>query len=100
MDAGMQDTTDGTFWFAVTRSELNRVDEIKRALKAIDLMKILDGQVALGNKSNSKNLGEHKVRIGIRDLFDELTWPVLEHPTCTPTPYSLLFFLGAYRGPN
>lgn len=39
------------------------IDEIKRALKAMDLMKILDGQVALGNKSNSKNLGEHKVSL-------------------------------------
>lgn len=26
-------------------------------------MKILDGQVALGNKSNTKNLGEHKVTL-------------------------------------
>ncbi|KAK1925924.1 Glycylpeptide N-tetradecanoyltransferase [Papiliotrema laurentii] len=42
-------------------SEQGATDEdIKKALKAIDLMKILEGQVALGNKSNSKNLGEHK----------------------------------------
>ncbi|WVQ84211.1 glycylpeptide N-tetradecanoyltransferase [Cryptococcus sp. DSM 104549] len=35
-------------------------EEIRRALKAADLMKILDGQIALGNKSGTKNLGEHK----------------------------------------
>ena len=38
-------------------------DEIRRALKAVDLMKILDGQKALGNKSNTKQLGEHKVSL-------------------------------------
>lgn len=37
------------------------VEEIRRALKAADLMKILDGKMALGNKSGTKNLGEHKV---------------------------------------
>ncbi len=36
-------------------------EEIRKALKAVDLMKLLDGQVALGGKSGSKNLGEHKV---------------------------------------
>ncbi|WRT66752.1 glycylpeptide N-tetradecanoyltransferase [Kwoniella shivajii] len=35
-------------------------EEIQKALKAADLMKILDGKLALGNKSNTKNLGEHK----------------------------------------
>ncbi|EAL17377.1 hypothetical protein CNBN0070 [Cryptococcus deneoformans B-3501A] len=35
-------------------------EEIRRALKAADLMKILDGKIALGNKSGTKNLGEHK----------------------------------------
>ncbi|OXG11802.1 glycylpeptide N-tetradecanoyltransferase [Cryptococcus neoformans Ze90-1] len=35
-------------------------EEIRRALKAADLMKILDGKMALGNKSGTKNLGEHK----------------------------------------
>lgn len=39
------------------------VDEIKKALKAIDLMKILDGQVALGNKSGTKAIGDHKVSL-------------------------------------
>ena len=39
-----------------------RTDEIRKALKAVDLMKILDGQVALGSKSGTKDLGEHKVR--------------------------------------
>ncbi|KAI9634584.1 Glycylpeptide N-tetradecanoyltransferase [Dioszegia hungarica] len=34
--------------------------DIQKALKAVDLMKILDGQVAIGNKSNSKTIGEHK----------------------------------------
>ena len=36
-------------------------DEIRKALKAVDLMKVLDGQIALGNKSGTKALGEHKV---------------------------------------
>ncbi|KAK6907909.1 glycylpeptide N-tetradecanoyltransferase [Kwoniella mangroviensis CBS 8886] len=35
-------------------------EEIQKALKAADFMKILEGKVALGNKSNSKDLGEHK----------------------------------------
>ncbi|KIR96900.1 glycylpeptide N-tetradecanoyltransferase [Cryptococcus deuterogattii 2001/935-1] len=35
-------------------------EEIRRALKAADLMRILDGKMALGNKSGTKNLGEHK----------------------------------------
>ncbi|WVQ73551.1 glycylpeptide N-tetradecanoyltransferase [Cryptococcus sp. DSM 104548] len=35
-------------------------EEIRRALKAADLMKILEGKMALGNKSGTKNLGEHK----------------------------------------
>nr|XP_018261940.1 glycylpeptide N-tetradecanoyltransferase [Kwoniella dejecticola CBS 10117]OBR84098.1 glycylpeptide N-tetradecanoyltransferase [Kwoniella dejecticola CBS 10117] len=35
-------------------------EEIQKALKAADLMKILEGKMALGNKSNTKNLGEHK----------------------------------------
>ncbi|GFZ50470.1 Glycylpeptide N-tetradecanoyltransferase [Saitozyma sp. JCM 24511] len=35
-------------------------EEIRKALKAVDLMKILDGQVALGGKSGTKALGEHK----------------------------------------
>jgi glycylpeptide N-tetradecanoyltransferase len=30
-------------------------------LKAADLMKMLDGQKALGNKVGTKALGEHKV---------------------------------------
>ncbi|KAJ9122827.1 hypothetical protein QFC24_003863 [Naganishia onofrii] len=34
--------------------------EIRKALKAVDLMKILQGQQALGNPSNTKDLGEHK----------------------------------------
>ena len=38
------------------------VEEIKRALKAVNLMSLLDGKMALGNQSNVKNLGEHKVR--------------------------------------
>lgn len=35
-------------------------EDIKKALKAADLMKILEGKLALGNKSNTKDLGEHK----------------------------------------
>ncbi|WWD18827.1 glycylpeptide N-tetradecanoyltransferase [Kwoniella shandongensis] len=35
-------------------------EEIRKALKAADLMKILEGKMALGNKSGTKNLGEHK----------------------------------------
>ncbi|KAJ9101499.1 hypothetical protein QFC19_005152 [Naganishia cerealis] len=34
--------------------------EIKKALKAVDLIKILQGQQALGNTINTKDLGEHK----------------------------------------
>ncbi|KAJ9092808.1 hypothetical protein QFC21_006684 [Naganishia friedmannii] len=34
--------------------------EIRKALKAVDLMKILQGQQALGNTSNTKDLGEHR----------------------------------------
>ncbi|KAI5449375.1 glycylpeptide N-tetradecanoyltransferase [Naganishia albida] len=34
--------------------------EIKKALAAVDLMKILQGKQALGNTSNTKDLGEHK----------------------------------------
>ncbi|KAJ9119010.1 hypothetical protein QFC22_003499 [Naganishia vaughanmartiniae] len=34
--------------------------EIRKALKAVDLMKILQGQQALGNASNTKDLGEHR----------------------------------------
>jgi hypothetical protein len=41
--------------------KLTSTEDIKKALKAIDLMKILDGQVAVGNKSNSRTIGEHKV---------------------------------------
>jgi len=29
----------------------------------VDLMKIFDGQVALGSKTGTKSLGEHKVRL-------------------------------------
>ena len=36
-------------------------EEIKKALRAVDLMKLLDGQVAIGGKSGTKALGEHKV---------------------------------------
>lgn len=34
---------------------------IRKALKAVDMMKILEGKQALGNKQNTKDLGEHKV---------------------------------------
>jgi glycylpeptide N-tetradecanoyltransferase len=37
-------------------------EEIRRALKAMDLLKVLEGKEALGNKSNTKDIGEHKVR--------------------------------------
>lgn len=37
------------------------LEEIRRALKAADLMKMLDGSKALGNKVGTKALGEHKV---------------------------------------
>jgi glycylpeptide N-tetradecanoyltransferase len=36
-------------------------EEIRRALKAMDLLKVLEGKEALGNKSNTKDIGEHKV---------------------------------------
>ncbi|KAH8087475.1 Glycylpeptide N-tetradecanoyltransferase, partial [Filobasidium floriforme] len=35
-------------------------EEIRRALKAMDLLKVLEGKEALGNKSNTKDIGEHK----------------------------------------
>ncbi|WVR06681.1 glycylpeptide N-tetradecanoyltransferase [Kwoniella sp. DSM 27419] len=35
-------------------------EEIRKALKAADLMKILEGKLALGNKAGTKDLGEHK----------------------------------------
>ncbi|KAK4687496.1 glycylpeptide N-tetradecanoyltransferase, partial [Tremellales sp. Uapishka_1] len=35
-------------------------EEIRRALKAMDLMKILDGKAAIGNKIGTKDVGEHK----------------------------------------
>ena len=41
----------------------NHVDEIRKALKAMNLLKILEGKEALGNKSNTKDIGEHKVRL-------------------------------------
>lgn len=34
--------------------------EIKRALQAVDLIKLLEGKSALGNAQNTKDLGEHK----------------------------------------
>lgn len=34
--------------------------EIKKALQAVDLIKLLEGKQALGNTSNTKDLGEHK----------------------------------------
>lgn len=40
---------------------IHPVEEIRKALKAADLMKMLDGQKALGNKVGTKALGEHKV---------------------------------------
>jgi hypothetical protein len=45
--------------------ELIVAEDIRKALKAVDLMKILDGQTALGNKSNSKTIGEHKVHLSM-----------------------------------
>jgi glycylpeptide N-tetradecanoyltransferase len=41
-------------------------EEIRKALKAADLMKMLDGQKALGNKVGTKALGEHKVGLLLR----------------------------------
>lgn len=48
------------------RALTTALDEIRKALKAIDLMKMLDGQVAVGNKSNAKVIGEHKVSSRLR----------------------------------
>lgn len=61
MDASEQGATDGQPKPLYTGALADGIDDIKKALKAVDLMKMLDGQIALGNKSNSKNLGEHKV---------------------------------------
>lgn len=48
-------------------------------------MKILDGQVALGNKSGTKDLGEHKVGEAHKPLLCKLAdrnrFLVLENPT-------------------
>ena len=60
MEPSDQGATDGEL-HCVHPCLADHAEDIKKALRAIDLMKILDGQVALGNKSNSKNLGEHKV---------------------------------------
>lgn len=45
------------------------LEEIRKALKAADLMKMLDGQKALGNKVGTKALGEHKVSSMPRDTI-------------------------------
>jgi glycylpeptide N-tetradecanoyltransferase len=51
----------------------------------MDLMKMLDGQVALGNKSNSKNLGEHKVSRNMMSISFQFwnTQPVPQLPTAS-----------------
>jgi glycylpeptide N-tetradecanoyltransferase len=36
-------------------------EEIRKALKAMNLLKVLEGKEALGNISNTKDIGEHKV---------------------------------------
>jgi hypothetical protein len=36
-------------------------EEIRKALKAMNLLKVLEGKEAVGNKSNTKDIGEHKV---------------------------------------
>ena len=46
----------------ITRALLFVVEEIRKALKAMNLLKVLEGKEALGNKSNTKDIGEHKVR--------------------------------------
>ena len=69
MDPSEQGATDGESTILTNPS--SQPDEIKKALKAMDLMKMLDGQVALGNKSNSKNLGEHKVSFSIHAALRE-----------------------------
>lgn len=40
---------------------LTMSEEIQKGLKALDLMKIIEGKQALGRKEATKNLGEHKV---------------------------------------
>lgn len=50
------------------RSPAEQVEEIRKALKAADLMKMLDGQKAIGSKSGTKALGEHKVSYNILQL--------------------------------
>lgn len=64
--------------------ELITPEEIKRALKAVDLMKILDGQVSVGNKSNSKALGEHKVSCPVITL-NQLTIVSFGRPSPFPS---------------
>jgi hypothetical protein len=54
------------------------VEEIRKALKAMDLIKILEGKQALGNKSNTKDIGEHKVRpLSVHAFVGSNPYPVL-----------------------
>ncbi len=54
-------------------------------------MKILEGKQALGNKQNTKDLGEHKVRTERYRLLASLTFPpLLQFWKTQPVPQTLL----------
>ena len=93
MDPSDQAATDGqpTVFHCAGLLILDRSEEIKKALRAVDLMKLLDGQMAVGNKSNTKNLGEHKVGRGTRRSADGVQfWSTQPVPqTLAPTSGSV-----------
>jgi hypothetical protein len=45
-------------------------------MKAMDFMKILEGKKAIGNQSNTKDLGEHKVSGRVSEYFFAPTQPM------------------------
>ena len=47
---------------SLRRREADIAEQIRQALKAVNLMKMLEGKQAIGNQSNNKIIGEHKVR--------------------------------------
>ena len=60
---------------------LTALEEIQKGLKALDLMKIIEGKQALGRKEATKNLGEHKVG----ESAARPDYPVLEDAACSST---------------
>lgn len=56
---------------SLKRREADIAEQIRQALKAVNLMKMLEGKQAIGNQSNNKIIGEHKVRF-LSFLLDSL----------------------------